>query len=582
MKKFMALLLATVFTVSIAGCSSSAPQALTDDGQATGDKTMFFERENSGGQSPNVDFAAPAYREPSATTAPAAPQAPAASTAPAPAASTAPQAPAQTPPVAKDSYGDTTSSQNRNTAGEDYLQIYENQSVDVSNNSMLTFGLKVDTASYTNVRRYIESNQLPPADAVKVEELINYFSYDTAMPEGNHPFTIYTELGRSPFDSNKHLAFVRVKARDIDKENLPDSNLTFLIDTSGSMNSYDKLPLLKSAFRILVETLDEDDVVSIVTYAGSSKVVLDSVSCDRKDVIIDAIENLSAGGSTAGADGIKTAYKLAEKNFMQGGNNRIIIASDGDFNVGISNLTELNELISKKRESGVYLSVLGFGTGNIRDDIMETLAKNGNGNYSYIDSTRAAQKVLVDEATSNLFSIADDVKAQVEFNPALVSSYRLLGYENRMLENKDFTDDKKDSGEIGVGTDVVIMFELELGAQSSGLKYQSSDVAIPATGEYGDEYFEVRIRYKNPGESKSIEMTGAVKIDRLFDSNSSDFDFAASVAAYGALLRGSEYARYVSLDDVIYMAKNSIGYDTKGYRADFVKLIEKSKALGLR
>ena len=563
MKKFMALLLTTVIILSATGCGSSseapAPMENVVMAPAASSAPASAAREASSPAAPAPAMQAPTAPQPSAIY---------------------DTAPAESKEASRSSQ--IVLSQYPLTSGEDYLRIHENQSVDISDNSMLTFGLKVDTASYTNVRRYIEDNQLPPADAVKVEELINYFSYDTHMPEGNHPFTIYTELGKSPFNANSHLAFVRVKAREIDKDNLPDSNLTFLIDTSGSMNSYDKLPLLKSAFRLLVETLDEDDVVSIVTYAGSSQVVLDSVSCDRKDIIISAIENLQAGGGTAGADGINTAYELAEKNFVQGGNNRIIIASDGDFNVGISDLTSLNKLISDKRQSGVYLSVLGFGTGNIRDDIMETLAKNGNGNYSYIDTTQAAQKVLVDEATSNLFSIADDVKAQIEFNPDLVKSYRLIGYENRMLENKDFTDDKKDSGEIGIGTDVVILFELELNTQSTGLKYQSSDRPATATGEYGDEFFEVRIRYKNPGETQSIEMTEAVKIDRLFDNNSSDFDFAASVAGYGALLRKSQYANDVRLDDIIYMAKNSIGNDAKGYRADFIKLLEKSAALGLR
>ena len=581
MKKFIALLLSATLTISLAGCGSSKAPA-----PATAPAASSAPAEKADGSQ-------------SGAPAPAAPQAPAAST---PAASSTPAyrepqaAPATSQEVnrlwiegtdikyqgAGQDYNLTLTRQPEAENNEDYLEIFENQAVDVSENSMLTFGLKVDTASYTNVRRYIESNQLPPADAVKVEEFINYFSYDMEMPKTNHPFSIYTELGRSPFDSNKHLAFVRVKARDIDKENLPDSNLTFLIDTSGSMDTYDKLPLLKSAFRILVETLDENDVVSIVTYAGSSKVVLDSVSCNRKDIIIDAIENLKAGGGTAGADGINTAYKLAEKNFVPDGNNRILIASDGDFNVGISSLDALNKLISDKRQSGVYLSVLGFGTGNIRDDIMETLAKNGNGNYSYIDSTRAAQKVLVDEATSNLFAIADDVKAQVEFNPALVKSYRLIGYENRMLENKDFKDDKKDSGEIGIGTDVVVMFEVELNNSNSDLKYQTERQTTIADGNYGDELFEVRIRYKNPGESKSIEMTDAVKVDRIFDSNSSDFDFASSIASYCALLRNSEFAGSLRLSDIISTAKNSLGYDTRGYRADFIEMLEDSVRLGLR
>lgn len=466
-------------------------------------------------------------------------------------------------------------------SGESYLEIDENAERSTEQESMLTFSLKVDTASYTNVQRYIESGNLPPSDAVRTEELINYFDYDKRLSPTDGPFGIYTEVGPSPFDAEKKMAFIRVKTEDIDKDELPSSNLTFLIDTSGSMNSYDKLPLLKEAFSLLVETLDEDDSVSIVTYAGSSAVVLDSVSGGDKAQILRAIDRLEAGGSTAGADGIRTAYKLAEKNFMRNGNNRVILATDGDFNVGISNINELERFIGQKRDSGVYLSILGFGTGNIRDDIMETLSKNGNGNYSYINSVNTAKKVLVGELGSNMFTVADDVKAQVEFNPTNVKSYRLIGYENRRMSNRDFNDDSKDAGEIGIGTDVVVMFELELqGSGSSGHKYSAAEASedTPQT-EFSDELFEVRIRYKNPGGDKSRLIEKPFKADDAVKTGSSDFNFACSVAAFGHLLRDSGYSGSIDIEDVIGMAKNNLGIDADGYREEFLGLLREYSKL---
>lgn len=497
------------------------------------------------------------------------------------ASSAAPAAPAAEAPAegaASPSYaGDNAGYVERDFAlsdSESYLAIEENREKLAETESMLTFSLKVDTASYTNVRRYIESGNLPPKDAVRTEELINYFNYDEKLSFAGEPFAIYTEVGPSPFSGDRQMAFIRVKTQEIDKEELPDSNLTFLIDTSGSMNSYDKLPLLKEAFSLLVETLDEDDKVSIVTYAGSSGVALDSVSGADKQKILNAINNLEAGGSTAGADGINTAYRLAEKNFKKGGNNRVILATDGDFNVGVSSISGLEKLISKKRDSGVYLSILGFGTGNLHDSTMETLSKNGNGNYSYIDSVNTAKKVLVDELASNLFTVADDVKAQVEFNPANVKSYRLIGYENRALNNRDFEDDTKDAGEIGAGTDVVIMFELELAdASRNGLKYASSE-ANGQTGEkYANELFEVRIRYKDPGKSASKLVTKPVTVGDIVQTGSSDYRFAAAVTAFGHLLRNSEYTGDVTIEDVISIAKNSLGEDKNGYRRDCVSLL---------
>lgn len=455
------------------------------------------------------------------------------------------------------------------TGGETYSSIDENREHAADRNSTVTFSLKVDTAAYTNVKRYIENGQTPPKDAVRTEELLNYFKYDGKMTFGDEPFAVTTEVGPSPFGGGKYYALIRVATRDIDKQNLPPSNLTFLIDTSGSMESFDKLPLLQKAFSMLVDTLDAEDRVSIVTYAGSSNVVLEGARGDQKGRIMDAIYGLTAAGSTAGAKGIQTAYTLAYENFIKGGNNRVILATDGDFNVGISSTSGLNNFISGKRDSGIYLSVLGFGTGNIRDDIMETLSKHGNGNYAYINSVHTAEKVLVDELSSNLFVIADDVKAQVEFNPENVVSYRLLGYENRQLANEDFTDDTKDAGEIGVGTDVVALFELTL--RSEGQKYGNS-------GGYPDELFEVRLRYKHPGENESIPITVPVRYEDLREANSSDFHFAAAVAGYGQLLRGSSHAG-LDVNGVLALAQDSLGIDEKGYRQEFVAMVKNSRDL---
>ncbi len=452
---------------------------------------------------------------------------------------------------------------------ESYIPITENAARPVEEDSTVTLSLKVDTAAYSNAARYIESGFLPPADAVRTEELINYFSYDTPAEFGADPLAIYTELAQDPFDAEKYLAFIRVKAKAVDRSLLPPSNITFLIDTSGSMDSFDKLPLLKKAFSLLTENLNPNDSISIVTYADSSSVLLSGVSGEDKAQILSAVESIEPGGSTAGADGIWTAYTLAEQNFIDGGNNRVILATDGDFNVGMSDVRDLSAFISKKRDSGVYLSVLGFGTGNIRDDIMETLSRDGNGNYSYIDSARTAKKTLVDELNANLFTIADDVKAQVEFNPANVSSYRLIGYENRMLQNRDFADDSVDAGEIGLDTDVVVMFELEL-KNSSGEKYGDPS---PASGEgrYPDELLEVRIRYKQPGEEESKLMLSPVTFESIARAPSADFNFAASVAEYGAALRGSSDT---DIADIFALAANSLGADKGGYRSAHLSLLK--------
>ena len=464
---------------------------------------------------------------------------------------------------------------------ESYIPIEENTEKPTDKDSLVTFSLKVDTASYSNVARYIDSGQLPPADAVRVEELVNYFSYNTPEEFGEHPLSLYTEVAQNPFDPQKYTAFIRVKSRNIDRSELPASNLVFLIDSSGSMDSYDKLPLLQKAFSLLAETLDERDRVSIVTYAGSSEVILSGARGDETEKITEAINSLWAGGSTAGAEGISTAYELAEEYYLEDGNNRVILATDGDFNVGLSSVEELADFIGEKRQSGVYLSTLGFGTDNLKDDIMETLSKDGNGNYSYIDSARTAKKVLVDELGSNLFTIADDVKAQVEFNPANVKSYRLIGYENRTLDNEDFDDDKKDAGEIGVDTDVVALFELTLNDSGGGggLKYGANTSKPSQTdfSEYGDELFEVRIRYKNPGETESKLILSPATFDDISEGGE-DFSFACSVAEFGKLLRGSDFAAG-GIDEIIDVASENIAEDDGAYRTEFLALLRRCKKL---
>ncbi|MDR2939343.1 MAG: von Willebrand factor type A domain-containing protein [Clostridiales bacterium] len=449
-------------------------------------------------------------------------------------------------------------------SNETYTEIDPNKNIDVLEESVVTLSLKVDTAAYSNIERYINSGNKPPVDAVRTEEMINYFNYTGEMDFSSHPIGVYTEIGRSPFDPEKYLAFIRLKSKDIDKSELPKSNFTFLIDTSGSMVSDDKLPLLKYGFGLLVDTLGEGDRVSVVTYAGSSEIILDSAPGSDKGRIMGAIESLGAGGGTAGADGILSAYSLAEKNFIEGGNNRVILATDGDFNVGPSSNSALEKLVAEKRGNGVYLSVMGFGTGNLNDSMMEALSKHGNGNYAYIDSARTAKKVLVDEISSNLFTIADDVKVQVEFNPANVKSYRLVGYENRLMGNEEFSDDTKDAGELGAGTDVAVIFELGLGQADKG------------TAPYANELFETRVRYKNPNDSEATQFNVPAVFDDIKYQNTMDFNFSAAVYGFGEILRGSGFAP--SLDSVISLVENNMGTD--GERAMFLITLNKYKNLG--
>lgn len=463
---------------------------------------------------------------------------------------------------------------------EDYSYIEENTFKNPKNNPLSTFSIDVDTASYSNIRRFLMNSELPPKDAVRIEELINYFSYDYLNPDDEHPFSVNTEIAKCPWNENNLLVKIGLKGEDIPKENIPSSNLVFLLDVSGSMNAPDKLPLLQSAIKMLANQLTEKDKISIVVYAGASGVVLDSVSGDDKIKIMDAIDSLNAGGSTNGGEGINLAYKIAKQNFIENGNNRIILATDGDFNVGISSNGELTRLIEEKRNEGIFLTVLGFGTGNIKDTTMETLADKGNGNYAYIDSILEAKKVLVEEMGSTLFTIAKDVKIQVEFNPNIIEGYRLVGYENRKLNDEDFNDDTKDAGEMGAGHTVTAFYELILITSNEkiknidDLKYQETIV-----GENDEEIMTVKLRYKDPDKNSSNLLEKIVKTNDIVSNPSEDYMFAVAVTEFGMILRDSKFKGNSTIDDVISLAKYNKGNDYSGYRSEFIKLAELYSAI---
>ena len=444
-------------------------------------------------------------------------------------------------------------------SSETHLEIIENDWVNPQDESAISFTLQIDTASYGNISRMINDGYKPPVDAVRIAEMLNYFNFEVSAPfVDDSPFSVYAEIGRSPFNPENHLAFVRVKTKEIDRSELPPSNLTFLVDTSGSMSPPNRLPLFQQAMALLVENLNENDVVSIVTYAGSSEIVLDSVPGNRRDEIINAVNNFWASGSTAGAQGILTAYELVRKNFNPNMNNRIILATDGDFNVGLSSVSEITDLMNEERRRGVYMTLLGFGHGNFRDDMMETIAANGNANYHYINNLQDARKVFVEELISNLFVIAEETRAQIEFNPNLVNGYRLIGYENRIMDNRDFENDFRDAGEIGVGSEIVLMFELDL-----------SDYASES-----EPLFEIRIRYKEPGEFESRLITLPVNRENVLRTNTQDFNFAAAVAVFGHILRDSEHIGAANINTAMDLAVNNLGSDRGGHRRTFVRLLE--------
>ena len=465
---------------------------------------------------------------------------------------------------------------------EGYSAIHENGYKEAIKTPLSTFSIDVDAASYSNMRRFLNNGQKPPIDAVRIEEIINYFTYDYPQPENGHPFSINHELATCPWNEESMLLHIGLQGEKIAMENLPPSNIVFLIDVSGSMNSHDKLPLLKKAFKLLVQQLRNEDRVAIVVYAGSSGLVLPSTSGSSKHKILSSLERLSAGGSTAGAAGLKLAYNVASENFIKEGNNRIILATDGDFNVGQSSNAEMERLIEKEREKGIFMSVLGFGTGNYMDDKMEIIADKGNGNYAYIDNIMEAKKVLVNEFGGTLFTIAKDVKIQIEFNPAVVESYRLIGYENRLLNDEDFEDDKKDAGELGSGHSVTALYEIKLANKSSlkknDLKYQTTNINNLA--KEGDEIATVKFRYKKPKGTKSILLEKIIPYTNNYISDMSDnFKFSAAVAGFGMLLRNSEHKGNVTYKSVIDLAKDAKGNDHEGYRSEFIQLIKLSEHL---
>ena len=466
---------------------------------------------------------------------------------------------------------------------EAYASVRENEFVTAKESPLSTFSVDVDTASYSNVRRFLVKEVRPPVGAIRTEELINYFRYNYPQPTGEDPFSVNLEVSRAPWNPERELVRIGLKGRELPAQERGPANLVFLIDVSGSMDEPNKLPLLKRSLSALVENLSDQDRVAIVTYAGSSGLVLTPTEGANKREILDAIGNLQAGGATHGSEGIRLAYETARENFRKDGNNRVILCTDGDFNVGTTDESELQKLIEQERESGVFLSVLGFGTGNLNDSTMELLADKGNGNYAYIDSITEGRKVLVEQMGSTLFTIAKDVKIQVEFNPERVAGYRLIGYENRLLAKEDFNDDKKDAGEIGAGHTVTALYEIVPAGQPvpgapsvDPLKYQRpGENSAPSS----DELLTVKLRYKAPDgdNSKLIEIPLGAEEIKDFDAASEDFRFASAVAAFGMKLRGSHEAGAITWSEIQNIVREALGTDPGSYRAEFLTLLEKAK-----
>lgn len=463
---------------------------------------------------------------------------------------------------------------------ERYALIEENSFKIAMVDPVSTFSVDVDTASYSNVRRFIRTGQLPPKDAVRIEELINYFTYAYPVPEQNQPFSVTTEVATSPWNENNKLLQIGLQGRELEKAALPPSNLVFLIDVSGSM--YSQLPLVKSARTLLIKQMRPEDRMAVVAYAGAAGLMVPSTSGDYKDDIVEALHNMQAGGGTNGSAGIHLAYHVAQENYITEGNNRVILATDGDFNLGTSSQSGLYRLIEEKRQGGVYLSVLGFGMGNLNDSTMELLADKGNGNYAYIDSLLEAKKVLVNEMGGTLFTIAKDVKIQVEFNPAKVESYRLIGYENRILNREDFNNDKKDAGEIGAGHTVTALYEIV--PVQSGVQGEASEKYIQKTlsqqALQSNEVAIIKLRYKQPDAKTSQLITRPVMgSTNSINEASENLRFASAVAEFGMLLRKSQYQGTASYPNLIARANSATGLDKNGYRKEFVRLAETAEAM---
>ena len=459
---------------------------------------------------------------------------------------------------------------------EDYEEFVENQFETPKNAPLSTFSIDVDNASYTNIRRFINNGQKVPKDAVRIEEMMNFFKYSYPQPKNNHPFSINTEYSDCPWNSKHRLLKIGLQGKSIPTDNLPASNLVFLIDVSGSMSDPNKLPLLKQSMKILVNELRKEDKVAMVVYAGAAGMVLPPTAGDQKQTIIDALDNLNAGGSTAGGAGIELAYKTAVAHFIKGGNNRVILATDGDFNVGSSSNKDMETLIEEKRKSGVFLTCLGYGMGNYKDSKMEILANKGNGNYAYIDNIQEANRFLGKEFKGSMFAIAKDVKIQIEFNPKHVQSYRLIGYENRKLRPEDFKNDAIDAGELGSGHTVTALYEIiptgiESDYTASDLKYTKA----VSTGNYSNELATIKFRYKKPDGEKSIEMIQTIEDkNKSLATTTEDFKFSAAVAWFGLKLRDSKLVPDKNRNEIVKLSKQALSKDPEGYKAEFVRLVE--------
>ncbi len=479
-----------------------------------------------------------------------------------------------------------TEKERKPQATEDYAKINENEFLSPSDKPLSTFSIDVDNAAYANVRRMINYGSMPDPDAVRIEEMINYFNYDYPSPKDNHPFSVNTEVGECPWNAEHRLLHVGLQGYKVDFQQAPANNLVFLLDVSGSMDSPNKLPYVKKSMEMILQQLRPSDRVAIVVYAGAAGLALPSTSASQKGKILQAIDNLSAGGSTAGGEGIKLAYKVAKENFKKNGNNRIILCTDGDFNVGVSTNAGLERLIEKKRDEGVFLTVLGFGMGNYKDSKLETLADKGNGNYGYIDNLNEAKKMLVTEMGGTFLTIAKDVKVQVEFNPEYVAAYRLIGYENRKLADKDFNDDTKDAGELGAGHSVTALYEIvpkgvpfSKDGNVDALRYQK----VNSSGIKDGEFAYVKFRYKKPTGTKSILMQEAINGGLVLDGKerTENYKLSAAIATWGMLLRDSNFKGKASYDMAYELTKSSLGKDPFGYRSELLSLIKKSENLAV-
>lgn len=478
------------------------------------------------------------------------------------------------------------SSRSPRTNREEYSALSSNEFLATSNKPFSTFSIDVDTAAYSNMRRFLQQGQLPIENVVRIEELLNYFTYDYPQPTSEHPFELFTEVSGCPWNSQHRLVHIGLQGKTIPTDHLPPSNLVFLLDVSGSMNNFNKLPLLKSSLKLLVQQLRSQDKVSIVTYANQATIALDATDGSNKQAIIEIIDSLNANGGTGGGQAIQQAYQLAKNNYMPDGNNRIILATDGDFNIGIRSEKELGDLIEKERDSGVYLTVLGFGMGNYKDNKLQVLANKGNGNHAYIDTLTEAKKVLVNEFGGTLFTIAKDVKIQVEFNPAHVQGYRLIGYEKRVMPPEDFRNDKKDAGELGAGHTVTALYEvIPVGVDSEWIgsvpnsKYQAKKEEHQVANHL-EELLTVKFRYKQPDEDRATEFEKVV-VDQFtpITKTSDDFRWTAAITTFGMLLRASKFRGSATLDMAIELAQGAKGKDINGYRRECLNLMEASKAL---